>query len=328
MSWFAACVLAQAMASPQGVVLVLPLEARSPSLGDSADLITTVVASEIRKQSHLTVVTLRDREDSLTPDLKARAAGCVSPGCASELGGALGAEQVVVGTVGAVGSNLVLTLTRASTGSADVMGASTRVIKSTDPAAVLDQVPAAVAELLHTPPPGRSAAPSPLPRPNTLSPDHVELDRYMVPLQGPAHTEMSWPDFYALVGHPELATAYLGRVTTRVGLRVGGVLVMVAAAFVAPVAALGATGVILGWVFLAPRFVPTGSPAGSLGTALSGGLLGAGLILLGVLGAAGGMVGGLAMIYGAYGLGEQPVTDEEIRTLAEEHNRTVDTPAP
>ncbi|MBI5494379.1 MAG: hypothetical protein HY904_05080 [Deltaproteobacteria bacterium] len=344
MGWLTAlwCVAAQAppAASPD-VVLVLPIESRTPALADEADLLTTALADALRKQSGWKVVTLRDVEGALNLEMKKQLAGCGTASCAAEIAGALNTDQVVLGTLGTVGeNNMLLSLSRMKAGTAAILGSATLRIRSHDPGEVLDAMPGAVAELLGhagaVPPPTSTtpanvlgavvtpARPDPAPRPRRIHADHVEVDRFMTPLLGPQREELTWPGFYTRVGHPELAAAYSARTAFRWGLRVAAVLLILAGIPAIPAASLVATGLMLG-VGVSPVWLPQQGGLALVGGVVVAGVLAmVGLILGGALALVGAILGGVGLFLWAALMDPQPASDEEIRSIAEAHNRKLD----
>ena len=85
--------------------------------------------------------------------------GCSDSGCLAELGGALGADRVVHGSVGRVGSSLVITISTLDAPRARTVASVSERLKGSGDEAFLDALQALVDQLLSEPP--RPASPPP-----------------------------------------------------------------------------------------------------------------------------------------------------------------------
>src|SRR5262245_31856842 len=88
-------------------VLVLDLEAQGVDV-DVARTLTANVAAGFARESALTVTSGADLRSLIDLHATKAATGCSDESCLNELAGALGAELVVSGSVGKLGSMLVV----------------------------------------------------------------------------------------------------------------------------------------------------------------------------------------------------------------------------
>jgi hypothetical protein len=77
--------------------------------------------------------------------------GCSDSGCLAELGGALGADRVVHGSVGRVGSSLVVTISSLDAPRSRTVASVSERLKGAGDEAFLDALPAMVDRLLSEP---------------------------------------------------------------------------------------------------------------------------------------------------------------------------------
>lgn len=341
-----ACVASLADAPTANTVLVLPLVARNQVEPGTAELLTAMVAQELRRTGGFPVVTLRELEGTLTQDMQRQVAGCDSASCAAEIAASLNTSRIVMGELGNVGSTLVLSATLVEARTGKVLGSSVRRVRGADPAVALDEVAPLVQELLHgdrvplgpaSVGGGTDGQRGPAPRPKakaereapavherfialeertvvTGNDRSVSTSRELAPVMGPYRKALSWPEFYEEVGHPEMASSFKLRVASRVALVAAGMVTVGLGSTVAVVGGLAAVGAALGvgWLF------PLGaSPQNRLGVVVAGSAGGAVLMVVGLLVA---VLVGSGVMAGGFLLPPHPVAEDELRRLAEEHN--------
>jgi hypothetical protein len=111
-------------------------------------LLSEALAGELRKRSGLSVMSESDIAALLGMEKTKAMLGCTDSGCIAEVGGALGADRVIHGSIGRVGSSLLVNLSsldpRKSTHAASV---SERLKGATDEG-FLDALPRIVDDLL------------------------------------------------------------------------------------------------------------------------------------------------------------------------------------
>jgi hypothetical protein len=78
---------------------------------DTAALVGRVVAAEVARRSELEVLSADDLRRAMALEGEKQKIDCVTDSCLAEIAGALGAQLVIFGDVGALGDQLVLTLT-------------------------------------------------------------------------------------------------------------------------------------------------------------------------------------------------------------------------
>ena len=163
----------------------------------------------------------------------------------------------------------------------------------------------------------------------TLSDGNVYTSVELVAVQGPNDVELDWPAFYVEVGRPDLASAFKRRAL----LGRGPVVAPTVGAVAALPLALGGGGLLLGAmvVGMGGLLMPalTNNPEryndeayvfGSAGVLVAG--IGAFLVVagLGLATAVAGAVAGVGLTVANKLVRVHPVTDDEIRRLAAEHN--------
>jgi hypothetical protein len=150
---------APAPAPAQHKIAVLRLEASgvAPELADSA---TALVPTEVRRlRPESRVFSSEDVRALLTHQKDRIVLGCGSDAaCMAELGGALGADEIVTGRLGRLGDTFVVELRRVEVAGARSLGSATRTVRKAD--AIASAVVALAAELYAAPGagPGSSAA--------------------------------------------------------------------------------------------------------------------------------------------------------------------------
>ena len=129
------------------VVLVLPRDARQGVSADTAALVTELLVARVRHQPGLQVKSYRDVESAMTLEMRRMLVDCDEVSCAAEIAGALNADQVVMGTVGQVGTSYVLSITRIRQGDLTVLGHYARQFEGQGDERISQEIPTVVAEL-------------------------------------------------------------------------------------------------------------------------------------------------------------------------------------
>lgn len=137
-------------------IAVLRLEASgvAPELAETA---TSLVPTEVRRHRPASrVFSSEDVRALLTHQKDRFMLGCGSDAtCMAELGGALGADEIVAGRLGRLGDTYVLELRRVEVAQARSLGSATRTVRRAD--AIASAVVALVAELFGAPAAGGAA---------------------------------------------------------------------------------------------------------------------------------------------------------------------------
>jgi hypothetical protein len=168
--------------SPIGVTLLLALAAHPTKvavyeveLGPGVDskvahLVTTLVASELRKLPSLSVTSQEDIQNLLGLNRQRQLLQCAEASCLAEIGGALGVDQMVTGSLSKLGESQVIVLRVVDVRRAQVLRDVNRRIQDPRPDAILDVLPAMVVELY----PKEAAARAPVPTAAVTPPPQVE----------------------------------------------------------------------------------------------------------------------------------------------------------
>ncbi len=139
-------------------VLVLPIVAQGAAERDLAEQLTAYLTAKSGAGERYKLQSLREVEGALTQEQTRQVAGCDQLGCAAEIAGALNTDEIVLGTLGRVGSEYVLTLTRIRARDASVLGRVAERFSERNRSAMLDNMPAASAQLFGLPPPAQPSA--------------------------------------------------------------------------------------------------------------------------------------------------------------------------
>ena len=134
-------------ASKQTRVAVSEVEA-GPSVDPKlAHFVTTLVTSELRRQPNLVITSQEDVKNLLGFERQKALLGCVETSCLAEIGGALGVEQIVTGSMAKIGESIVLVLRAIDVRHGAVLREVTRRLRRASQDTLLDALPAAVAQL-------------------------------------------------------------------------------------------------------------------------------------------------------------------------------------
>jgi TolB-like protein len=91
-------------------IVVLALAPLAGVTDDRARLLGDALAGELRRRPGVSVVTQADVAALLGVERTRQMLGCAESGCVAEIGGALGADRVVHGSLGRVGGSLMVNL--------------------------------------------------------------------------------------------------------------------------------------------------------------------------------------------------------------------------
>jgi hypothetical protein len=162
-------------------VVLLPLAPLGDVKQATVGIFTEALAGELRRRPGVSVLTDSDVAALLGVERrKAMVAGCSDAGCLAELGGALGADRVIHGSVGRVGGSLVVNLSSLNPKRSRSAASVSERLKGSDDEAFLDALPAMADRLLAEapdlprpsgkPPMPPPLAEDPLPTPRALPP--------------------------------------------------------------------------------------------------------------------------------------------------------------
>lgn len=132
-------------------LVVLQLEPRGGVEPQTVALFTDALVGELRRGPGLTVMTAADVAAVLGHERQRQLLGCSDASCLAELGGALGADRIVHGSVGRVGGSLVVNLTSLDPKTGQAVGSVSQRLKGGGDEAFLDALPALTYELLTEP---------------------------------------------------------------------------------------------------------------------------------------------------------------------------------
>lgn len=91
-------------------IVLLPLAALGGVPKETAQLLGDALAGELRRRPGVSVLTQSDVSALLGVEKTRQMLGCTDSGCMAEIGGALGADRVVHGSLGRIGDSLVVNL--------------------------------------------------------------------------------------------------------------------------------------------------------------------------------------------------------------------------
>lgn len=125
---------------------------RLSPLGDvdakTVALFSEALAGELRKRPGVSVMSESDIAALLGVEKTKAMLGCTDAGCIAEVGGALGADRVVHGSVGRVGSSLLVNLSSLDSKKAAHAASVSERLKGATDEAFLDALPRIVDDLL------------------------------------------------------------------------------------------------------------------------------------------------------------------------------------
>jgi hypothetical protein len=141
---------ARAVGKPVKVAL-LPLTPLGGVPKETTQLMGDALAGELRRRPGVSVLTQADLTALLGVERSRQMLGCTDSGCMAELGGALGADRVIHGSIGRVGGSLVVNLSALDPRKARTTASATERLRDAGDEALLDVLPALADALLAEP---------------------------------------------------------------------------------------------------------------------------------------------------------------------------------
>ena len=136
-------------AAPRRVkVAMMPLAALGGVSPETAQLLGDALAGELRRRPGVSVLTRSDVAALLGAERTRQMLGCTDSGCIAELGGALGADRIVHGSIGRVGESLVVNLSALDPRRAATAASVSERLRGGGEEAFLDVLPALADGLL------------------------------------------------------------------------------------------------------------------------------------------------------------------------------------
>jgi hypothetical protein len=129
-------------------IALLPLDPLGGVPKETAQLLGDALAGELRKRSGISVFTQSDVSALLGVEKTRQMLGCTDSGCMAEIGGALGADRVVRGSLGRVGGSLVVNLSALDPKRAIAAASVSERLRGGGDEALLDALPAMADALL------------------------------------------------------------------------------------------------------------------------------------------------------------------------------------
>jgi hypothetical protein len=133
-------------------IAVVPLEATLGVTKETAALFTESLVGELRKQGN-SVISQSDIGTMLGVERQKALLGCADDSCLAEIGGALGVDRIVHGTLGRVGGSLVVYLSSLDPKKARTTASVSERLKSPSDEVFLDALPRMATQLMAEPVP-------------------------------------------------------------------------------------------------------------------------------------------------------------------------------
>jgi hypothetical protein len=165
----AAVLQAMAVTEPTSV-LIMPLANKEGVSRDLADQITVVITHLSGSVPGFRTVALDEVQGAMTQEQLRQVAACDQVSCAADIGGALNTEQVVIGTLGLLGDEYLLTLTRIQSTDAKRLASVVQRIPAQPKSALLDGAGAVVPNLFGGQTSASIVAPAPTSDPPARGP--------------------------------------------------------------------------------------------------------------------------------------------------------------
>jgi len=127
---------------------LLPLTVLGGVPKETAQLLGDALAGELRKRSGISVLTQADLSALLGVEQTRQMLGCTETGCMAEIGGALGADRVVHGSLGRVGDSLVVNLSALDPRRATAVASVSERLRGAGEETFLDVLPSIADALL------------------------------------------------------------------------------------------------------------------------------------------------------------------------------------
>jgi hypothetical protein len=144
-------------------LVLLPLTPRGDVKKETVAVFDEALAGELRRRAGISVVAESDLAALLGVEKKRQMlTGCSDAGCLAELGGALGADRVVHGSVGRVGGSMVVTFSSLDARTSRAVASVSERLQGAGDEAFLDALPAMVDRILSEPAPAPRPGPTPV----------------------------------------------------------------------------------------------------------------------------------------------------------------------
>jgi hypothetical protein len=132
-------------------VALLPFSALGGVPPETAQLLGDTLAGELRRRPGVSVLTQSDLSALLGVEKTRQMLGCTDAGCFAELGGALGADRIVHGSIGRVGDSLLVNLSALDPRRGTTIASVSERLRGAREEAFLDVLPAVADALLAEP---------------------------------------------------------------------------------------------------------------------------------------------------------------------------------
>jgi hypothetical protein len=132
-------------------VALLPLTALGGVPKETAQLLGDTLAGELRRRGGVSVLTQSDLSALLGVEKTRQMLGCTDAGCLAELGGALGADRIVHGSIGRVGDSLLVNLSALDPRRGTTISSVSERLRGAREEAFLDVLPTLADTLLADP---------------------------------------------------------------------------------------------------------------------------------------------------------------------------------
>jgi TolB-like protein len=133
-------------------IVVLALAPLGGVTEDRARLLGDALAGELRRRPGISVVTQADVAALLGVERTRQMLGCAESGCMAEIGGALGADRVVHGSLGRVGGSLMVNLSTLDARRGKAVASVSQRLRGGADEAFLDALPSIADAILAGPP--------------------------------------------------------------------------------------------------------------------------------------------------------------------------------
>lgn len=148
---FTSMMLMVAAATPPTTVFMMPVEPKNDASPDMAEQLGSLLAVELAQQPDVKLLTYKDAEAMLNLEARAQLLDCDTQSCAAELAGALNSDEVIFGSVGLIGAEYLLTITRLRVKSAVVLARVAEPFTAETATAMIDVIRKVVGALMAKP---------------------------------------------------------------------------------------------------------------------------------------------------------------------------------
>ncbi len=129
-------------------IVLLPLAPLGGVPQGTAQLLGDALAGELRRRPGISVLTQADVSALLGVEKTRQMLGCTDSGCIAEIGGALGADRVVHGSLGRIGESLVVNVSALDPKRSVAVASVSERLRSGGEEAFLDVLPSIADGLL------------------------------------------------------------------------------------------------------------------------------------------------------------------------------------